>query len=737
MLPCGVLPCGLPRPCRRAHAGVCAPVPLVHVQVAEGSWSRHRYKVHHVQLSRNNQQVTWDDGKKSVDLSAVLRISVGLETRTLQRLYGGQNPPEDVSSHHWFSLHTAQRSFDFGAKRERAIESDENETVVLWVVTLQRLVASRLAPGASTGVCTALSNAQFQWQRFDRPHKEWMCHACTFINPPDTPQCTTCNTSRPMVTLCPVLTPLYEPLRGLANSLEVGAFEMGPEAYLLWFLVQALETPLPEPFRWAARERVAAPGVPFLIMSTDEAGHSFETLNHPHILELRRTAEGLRAQLTANGGQPDYSSQTPRFISPPSPHGSSDYGDSSDYSEMTTRRSSASGGVGTPRSGGLHTPASAGAQTPRSQAEFEADLALAAAASMEQLQLPPRDRDPAGPPSAQRGGSFEETELIEPSAVFQYCMSGSVEQLQRFLEAGGHADTVYKDDYGWEVGPDWLFTKPSNGMTLLNYVATWSAVIDQDRRGASADIARLLLRHGADLERDDRLDEWFMPLHNAVRSGAADMVDLMLQTKPEAIHLGTADARMPLHVLPLCDLAEVRRRIRPPPHTPADHGRARARARRRAGIGCAGIGRAGIGRAGMEAPSDTAARTVPSPAGPHGDPRSAAPPAAIGWRDRGAAARLPGVLPWQHAHAPRGQGGADGGRRWPDPGGREPEHSKLCGADADRGGARGARGVGQRPWPRTQHRHTALAHRRDRQRHGDCADRDLMDARLCTMCPGR
>jgi len=95
-------------------------------------------------------------------------------------------------------------------------------------------------------------------------------------------------------------------------------------------------------------------------------------------------------------------------------------------------------------------------------------------------------------------------------------------------------------------------------MTLLNYVATWSAVIDQDRRGACVDMARLLLRHGADLERDDRQDEWFMPLHNAVRSGAADLADLMLETKPEAIHLGTADARMPLHVLPLCDLAEDR-----------------------------------------------------------------------------------------------------------------------------------------------------------------------------------
>ena len=62
------------------------------------------------------------------------RISVGLETRTLQRLYSGPSMPNDVRPHHWFSLHTATRSFDFGAVPE---SGDENEAVVLWVLTLQ------------------------------------------------------------------------------------------------------------------------------------------------------------------------------------------------------------------------------------------------------------------------------------------------------------------------------------------------------------------------------------------------------------------------------------------------------------------------------------------------------------------------------------------------------------------------------------------------------------------------
>ena len=48
-----------------------------------------------------------------------------------------------------------------------------------------------------------------------------------------------------------------------------------------------------------------------------------------------------------------------------------------------------------------------------------------------------------------------------------------------FLEMGGHADTVYKSAYGWDVGPDFLFTKPNDGTTVLNYVATWSDVIGE------------------------------------------------------------------------------------------------------------------------------------------------------------------------------------------------------------------------------------------------------------------
>ena len=91
-------------------------------------------------------------------------------------------------------------------------------------------------------------------------------------------------------------------------------------------------------------------------------------------------------------------------------------------------------------------------------------------------------------------------------------MSGSVGAVRKWLQQGGHADTVYQaraDDisaiylgdlnrrfisalyisaiylgylsrqsaYGWDVGPDWLFTRPNDGATVLNYVATWTDVI--------------------------------------------------------------------------------------------------------------------------------------------------------------------------------------------------------------------------------------------------------------------
>lgn len=87
-----------------------------------------------------------------------------------------------------------------------------------------------------------------------------------------------------------------------------------------------------------------------------------------------------------------------------------------------------------------------------------------------------------------------------------------MEEVARFLQRGGHADTVYKAAYGWEVGPDWLFTKPNEGATVLNYVATWTDVIGD----ASVGITQLLLKHGADLRRDDGLDQWFTPVRRAL-----------------------------------------------------------------------------------------------------------------------------------------------------------------------------------------------------------------------------
>ena len=136
--------------------------------MADGTWARNRYTLKHVLLSRDCRQVLWDDGKKSVDLSQVVRVSIGLETRTLQRLYSGASGAStDVAPFHWFSLHTQTRSFDFGAASTEA-SGDPNETIVAWVLTLQHMVVTLgAAGGAPAGSCCALSNAQYQWQRFD------------------------------------------------------------------------------------------------------------------------------------------------------------------------------------------------------------------------------------------------------------------------------------------------------------------------------------------------------------------------------------------------------------------------------------------------------------------------------------------------------------------------------------------------------------------------------------------
>ena len=194
-----------------------------------------------------------------------MRISVGLATRTLQRLYSspsrhstsGSDGPDDVSSHHWFSLHTSTRSFDFGATPEGSgsgREANENETVVLWVLTLQQLLSPQLGPDAEPSACLALSNAQFQWQRFDHPGKEWPCLRCTYDNTTDSPFCQLCNEPRSLVTLNPCLAPLMTTIRAMGATLGLRPFDAPVEAHLLWFLVQAIETappatiwPIPKP----------------------------------------------------------------------------------------------------------------------------------------------------------------------------------------------------------------------------------------------------------------------------------------------------------------------------------------------------------------------------------------------------------------------------------------------------------------------------------------------------------
>ena len=100
-----------------------------------------------------------------------MRVSVGLETRTLQKLYTGGGEPPNLRPYHWFSLHTASRSFDFGVKDCGA---DESETLVLWVFTLQQLLFAHGAPAAraSPAAYSALSHAQAQWQRYASAAKE-------------------------------------------------------------------------------------------------------------------------------------------------------------------------------------------------------------------------------------------------------------------------------------------------------------------------------------------------------------------------------------------------------------------------------------------------------------------------------------------------------------------------------------------------------------------------------------
>ena len=509
-------------------------------QVADSKLTRHRFSMKLVQLTSDQRRIVWDDGKKSVELAQVMRISIGHETLTLKRLYaspggrlssgGSSAVPDAVSSYHWFSLHTASRSFDFGASKECG--SDENETVVLWVLTLQQLIAPRLEPGAVGGSCLALSNAQYQWQRYDAPSKEWPCLICTFNNPPGSPQCHACAAHRPAVTICPCLTPMLQPLVAIGKTLGVPAFADEHAAHLLWFLVQAIEAPLPPPFAWAIRAPAADPTTPHLVMTTTSTP-ALEDAGHPYLVELRRRAMALLSQLHANGGVPDFSGafQPPRFVAPlDSPHSSS--ADGSSYCD--TVRDSDLGSWRQPvgeRPEGL------------SQREFEEALAAAALhESQQHQQHQQRQQQQSAPLEEERPG------LLDAADVFRHCMAGSVVEVERFLVQGGHADTVYKSAYGWDVGPDWTFTKPADGMTVLNYLATWSDIIGD----AAPEIGRLLLRHGAALERDDAQDQWFTPLHNAVANGAAALAAVMLDFQPAAIHMTTGTGQQPLHVLALC-----------------------------------------------------------------------------------------------------------------------------------------------------------------------------------------
>ena len=119
-------------------------------------------------------------------------------------------------------------------------------------------------------------------------------------------------------------------------------------------------------------------------------------------------------------------------------------------------------------------------------ARDDSDLAAAMAASL-QDQGGPHAAGAAASSSAMHSAGASSTSsaadagrsdaTLDASDVFQYCLSGAVAEVRKFLVHGGHVDTVYKSAYGWDVGADYAHARPNDGATPLNYVATWTDVI--------------------------------------------------------------------------------------------------------------------------------------------------------------------------------------------------------------------------------------------------------------------
>jgi len=299
------------------------------------------------------------------------------------------------------------------------------------------------------------------------------------------------------------------------------------DAHLLWFLLRVLESPLPRPFVWASRHK--GDHQMYLGLATPEEGSFFST-DHPFLLEQQDVVRSLRAQVAAAG--PGYEPSPPNsvFVSPQGDALSPSFSDSA----PDTERSADSPGFRVPDG--------------MSQREFEIARAFAAQYE-EQQRMRAQSAAPLMDALEQQASVPEESLRLDAADVFRHCMSGSLHEVRRFLEQGGYADTVYKSAYGWDVGPDYRHTKPNDGTNMLNYVATWSDVIGE----AAPQLVDLLLKHGADLQRDDGLDQWFTPLHNAVANGAQAVIKVLLDAQPQAINLTTGDGRTPLHVLALCD----------------------------------------------------------------------------------------------------------------------------------------------------------------------------------------